>query len=151
MKTDLDQLVIDCQAALIDTSPQIGTRHSRRLIGAKRMSRDAWTAGGIHEDEIGVSPAPNVRYPNVSIPLGCLVPATVEGLAAAGRNLSSDPATHSFMREIPQCWAMGQAAGVAAAVAVAAGVRLRDVDVAEVRRHLAKQGAYLSAPVGERA
>jgi hypothetical protein len=46
---------------------------------------------------------------------------------------------------------MGQAAGVAAAVAVAAGVRLRDVDVAEVRRHLAKQGAYLSTPGGERA
>ncbi len=139
------------RAWLIDTSPQIGTRHSRRLVGATRMSRDAWTVGHVHEDEIGVSPAPNVRYPNVSIPLGCLVPATVDGLAAAGRNLSSDPATHSFMREIPQCWAMGQAAGVAAAVAVEAGVRLRDVDVAEVRRHLAKQGVYLSVPGGERA
>ena len=71
------------------------------------------------------------------------MPAAVEGLLAAGRNLSSDTATHSFMREIPQCWAMGQAAGVAAAVSVSAGVRLRDVDVAEVRRELLKQGVYL--------
>ena len=131
------------RAWLIDTSPQIGTRHSRRLVGVKRMTRAAWTTGARHDDEIGISPAPNARYPNVSIPLGCLVPAALDGLLAAGRNLSSDTATHSFMREIPQCWAMGQAAGVAAAVAIAAGVRVRDVDVAEVRRQLAKQGAWL--------
>ena len=52
------------------------------------------------------------------------------------------------MREIPQCWAMGQAAGVAAAVAVAAGVRVRDVDVAEVQRQLVKQGVWLPAREG---
>jgi hypothetical protein len=130
------------RAWLIDTSPQIGTRHSRRLEGVKRMTRDAWTAGLRHADEVGLSPSPNVRYPNVSIPLGCLVPTALDGLLAAGRNLSSDTATHSFMREIPQCWAMGQAAGVAAAVAVAAGVRVRDVDVIEVQRQLAKQGVW---------
>jgi hypothetical protein len=131
------------RAWLIDTAPQIGTRHSRRLAGVKRMAREAWTAGLRHDDEVAVSPAPNARYPNVSIPLGCLVPASLDGLLAAGRNLSSDTATHSFMREIPQCWAMGQAAGVAAAVAVAARGRVRDVDVAEVRRQLVKQGVWL--------
>jgi hypothetical protein len=131
------------RAWLIDTSPQIGTRHSRRLSGVTRMTRDAWTAGRGHDDEVGISPPPNARYPNVSIPLGCLVPQALDGLLAAGRNLSCDAATHSFMREIPQCWAMGQAAGVAAAVAVAAGVRVRDVDVTEVQRQLVKQGAWL--------
>src|SRR5262245_33739389 len=131
------------RAWLIDTSPQIGTRHSRRLVGVVKMTREAWTAGLRHGDEIGISPPPNTRYPNVSIPLGCLVPTVLDGLLAAGRNLSSDPATHSFMREIPQCWAMGQAAGVAAAVAITAGVRVRDVDVAEVQRQLVKQGVYL--------
>lgn len=131
------------RAWLIDTSAQIGTRHSRRLVGVKRMTREAWTTGARHDDEIAVSPAPNGHYPNVSVPLGCLVPVVLDGLLAAGRNLSSDTSTHSFMREIPQCWAMGQAAGVAAAVAVAAGVRVREVDVAEVQRQLAKQGAWL--------
>jgi len=131
------------RAWLIDTSPQIGTRHSRRLVGVTKMTREAWTTGRRHDDEIAISPPPNARYPDVSVPLGCLVPATLDGLLAAGRNLSSDPATHSFMREIPQCWALGQAAGVAGAVAVASGVRLRDVDVAEVQRQLAKQGAWL--------
>ena len=38
-------------------------------------------------------------------------------------------------------------AGVAAAVAVAAGVRVRDVDVAEVQRQLVKQGVWLPEPV----
>jgi hypothetical protein len=136
------------RAWLIDTSPQIGTRHSRRLVGVTKMTREAWTSGLRHDDEIGISPPPNARYPNVSIPLGCLVPGALDGVLAAGRNLSSDTATHSFMREIPQCWAMGQAAGVAAAVAVAAGVRVRDVDVAEVQRQLAKQGAWLPARGG---
>jgi hypothetical protein len=133
------------RAWLIDTSPQIGTRHSRRLVGVTRMSREAWTTGRRHYDEVAISPPPNARYPNVSIPLGCLVPQVLDGLLAAGRNLSSDPATHSFMREIPQCWAMGQAAGVAAAVAASAGVRVRDVAVAEVQRQLVKQGVWLPA------
>lgn len=39
---------------------------------------------------------------------------------------------------------MGQAAGVAGALAVRSGVRVRDVDVKEVQSHLAKQGAYLN-------
>jgi hypothetical protein len=37
---------------------------------------------------------------------------------------------------------------VAAAVAAAAGVRPRDVDVAEVQRQLAKQGVFLPEPPG---
>lgn len=131
-------------AWIIDTAPQVGVRHSRRLVGAKRVTRQEWTAGKLHEDEIGVCPPPTPRHPNVSVPLGCLVPARLDNLLAAGRNLSCDPPSHSFLREIPVCWMMGQAAGVAGALAVRSGVRVRDVDVKEVQSHLAKQGAYLN-------
>ena len=48
------------------------------------------------------------------------------------------------MREIPQCWLTGHAAGVGAAVAANRGVPPREVDVAEVRSILRKQGAHLS-------
>jgi hypothetical protein len=48
------------------------------------------------------------------------------------------------MREIPQCWLTGQAAGVAAAVAVNRSVSPRAVDIAEVRSILRQQGAYLN-------
>lgn len=130
-------------AWLLDTSPQIGTRHSRRLVGMKKMHKAAWTTGLLHADEVDVSPSPNVRYPNVSIPLGCMIPRRHNQLLAAGRNLSSDSSSHSFMREIPQCWALGQAAGVAAASAVQAGVLVRDVNIAAVRQQLRRQGVYL--------
>lgn len=132
-------------AWLMDTSPQIGTRHSRRLKGAKRMVGEEWKAGKIQEDEVGVSPSPNKRFPNVSLPLGCMVPETMDNMLAAGRNLSSDAASHSFMREVPQCWLMGQAAGVAAAVAAGTGVSVRSVNIPEVRDQLSKQGVYLQA------
>ena len=125
------------------TAPQMGTRHSRRLMGVKRVTREEWTAGKIHEDEIGISPPPNPGNPNLSIPLGCLIPPDVNNLLAAGRNLSCDAATHTFLRLVPQCWEMGQAAGVAAAISVGSGVPVRDVDVNEVRRQLLKQGVVL--------
>jgi len=74
------------------------------------------------------------------------------GLAylAPGRHVATDPSTQSFMREIPQCWLTGQAAGVAAAVAVSSGRRLADVDVGQVQSELLAQGAYLQVPVGPR-
>ena len=130
-------------AWIMVTAPQMGTRHSRRLIGVKKMTRQAWTTGTLYEDEIAITPPPNPRNPNVSIPLGCLIPTEVDNLLAAGRNLSCDPATHTFVRLIPQCWEMGQAAGVAAAVAINSGVRVRDVNVHAVRQELLKQGVIL--------
>jgi hypothetical protein len=135
-------------AWIMVTAPQMGTRHSRRLTGVKTMTREMWTGGTLHEDEIAITPPPNPRSPNVSIPLGCLIPVGVDNVLAAGRNLSCDPATHTFLRLIPQCWEMGQAAGVAAAVAISSGVRVRDVDVSQVRRELVNQGVVLHEEAG---
>jgi 2-polyprenyl-6-methoxyphenol hydroxylase-like FAD-dependent oxidoreductase len=125
------------------TAPQMGTRHSRRLSGVTRMTTDDWMAGKVYEDEIAISPPPNPRYANVSMPYNSLVPATTENLLAAGRLLSCDAVTHTFMREVPNCWAMGQAAGVAAALSINAGVRVRDVDIAALQRQLTTQGVPL--------
>jgi len=44
-------------------------------------------------------------------------------------------------REIPPCMAMGEAAGVAAVLALDAGVSVRNVDVGAVQRVLRSQGA----------
>jgi hypothetical protein len=51
------------------------------------------------------------------------------------------------LREIPQCWLTGQAAGVAGALAANAGRPPRAVDVAAIQRELLRQGAYLSPAV----
>ena len=125
-------------------APQLGVRHSRRLRGAGRVAREDWD-GRAAPDEIGVSPSLSPKFANVSVPYGALVPERLDGLLAPGRHLSSDSNSHSFMREIPQCWMTGQAAGVAAALAAAKGVEPRAVPVAEIRHALRRQGAQLGA------
>jgi len=125
------------------TSPQMGVRHSRRLTGIKPILNADWKAGVRHADEIAVTPAPSPKFPNVSIPYGSLVPLELDGLLAAGRHIASDPQSHTFLREIPQCWQTGQAAGVGAALAADRGVRPRDVPIADVQHALVKQGVLL--------
>jgi hypothetical protein len=135
-------------AWVMSTAPQMGSRHSRRLLGEKKVVREEWTAGKLHDDEIAISPPPNPNNPNVSIPLGCLIPQGVENLLAAGRNLSCDAATHTFLRLVPQCWEMGQAAGVAAVKSIQSSVLVRDVDVVDVRTELVRQGVVLHKEAG---
>jgi hypothetical protein len=93
--------------------------------------------------EVGVSPSVSPNFPVVSVPYDVLVPARLDGLLACGRHISCDPSSHGFMREIPQCWLTGQAAGAAAAVAVNAGVQPRAVNVRDVQAALRKQGVFI--------
>lgn len=128
------------------TGPQIGVRHSRRLQGLGRMTGTDWKAGVRHADEVGVSPSLAPKFNSVSIPYRSLVARGVPNLLAAGRHMSSDAQTHTFMREIPQCWVTGHAAGAAAALAADAGVDAADVNIADLQAALLKQGAHLRAP-----
>ncbi len=125
------------------SAPQVGVRHTRRLQGVSRIEKAQWAEGRVRPDEVGVSPSVSPKYPVVSVPYGALVPARLDGLLAAGRHISCDPSSHGFMREIPQCWLTGQAAGVAAGLATNAGIRPRDVDPVEIRKVLRAQGAYV--------
>lgn len=127
------------------SAPQIGVRHSRRLIGVERIVRADWTRNAPAASEVGVSPSPGIRFPSISIPYGALVPRHLDGLLVAGRHLSCDPSSHSFLREIPQCWMTGHAAGVAAALAAGRAVQPRAVAVRDIQRELARQGAYVRA------
>lgn len=108
--------------------------------------RADWPTARVHSDEVGVSPAISPKFQNVSIPFGALVPRTLDGLVAAGRHISCDRNSHGFMREIPQCWVTGQAAGVGAAVAAAQDVQPRNVNIATVQTELLRQGVNLRAP-----
>ncbi len=130
-------------AYLMLSAPQLGVRHSRRLVGIGRVTRAQWPGGKVFDDEIGVSPSLSQVFPSISLPYGSLVPKRVDGLLACGRHMSCDTNSHGFLREIPQCWVTGQAAGVAAAHAVRAGVEPRAVPIAPLQAELARQGAYL--------
>ena len=131
------------------TGPQLGARHSRRLKGAGRMTGDETKTGRVLSDEIGVSPSLGLNLPNVSVPYSALVPSQVDNLLVAGRHISSDAQTHTFMREIPQCWMTGHAAGVAAALSANSGKAPRNLDVGEIQSALVKQGAYLRSEASD--
>jgi len=135
-------------AYMLQSANQLGVRHTRRLKGVGKLLRSQWGDGVVLPTEIGVSPSVSPKFPAISVPYETLVPLRLDGLLACGRHISSDASSHGFMREIPQCWLTGQAAGVAAAVAVNAGVQPRAVDVRAVQAELRKQGVYIRDAVG---
>jgi hypothetical protein len=137
------------RAWIMDSASQIGTRHARRLAGVERVSLDHWRNDGACADTIGLCPGLTPDFPTLEIPYGSLVPETVDGMLAAGRNLSSDTRAHAALREVPECWVMGEAAGVAAALSVSAGVSPRSVDIAELQRRLERGGAIVHRKPGE--
>ena len=77
------------------------------------------------------------------IPYRCLLPQGVENLIVAGRSLSADRAVHGAARVMPFCFAMGEAAGMAAALAVSGDHGFRAVNINQLRARLKAQGAYL--------
>jgi len=134
-------------AYLLLSAPQLGVRHTRRLVGIGRVTREDWSNATPRPDEIGISPSLSPKFPNLSVPYGCLVPRHIDGLLVAGRHISCDPSSHSFLREIPQCWLTGQAAGVAAALASAKRCAPRAVPIAELQAALRRQQVLLRAEV----
>jgi hypothetical protein len=134
-------------AFLMLGAPQIGVRHSRRLAGLRKVTRQQWDRGHVWDDEIGVSTSLSPKTPNISVPYGALVPETLDNILGAGRHVACDPNSHTFLREIPQCWFTGQAAGIAAALAASTNTRPRDLDVRVIQRELLRQRVYLSPAV----
>jgi hypothetical protein len=137
-------------AFLMLCAPQIGARHSRRLVGVKKVLRSQWDEAFTHDDEIGVSPGVAPKFKNISVPYGALVPTRLDGILAAGKHVSCDRNSHAFLREIPQCWLTGQAAGAAAALAADQGVAPRAVDIKALQQALVKQGVFINARVKQK-
>jgi nicotinate-nucleotide pyrophosphorylase (carboxylating) len=53
--------------------------------------------------------------------MGSLISKNIKNLLAAGKNLSADKFAHAAVRVMPPCMAMGEAVGIAAALAVKHG------------------------------
>jgi len=125
------------------TAPQIGIRHSRRIIGVNSVRFDCWRNGIIQEDEIGVCPSPNPKINNISIPYGALIPKTLENVLVAGRQISCDAKSHSLLREIPVCWVTGQAAGMAAAISIKENKLPKLINFDMLKKELKTSNVYL--------
>jgi len=119
-------------AFLLDTSSQVGVRETRRIVGEYTLTKEDEVAGRRFDDAVASS--------LFDIPYRCLVPKKVGNLLVGGRCISTTHEAQGPIRNIPPCMVTGQAAGVAAALAVKRRVKPREVDPGELREALIKQG-----------
>ena len=99
---------------------------------------DVHNMSGNGLDATGAQDAFTATY--YTIPYGCLVPETIDGLLLAGRDISGTHMAHANYRVMPICANMGQAAGIAAAICVKNGIQPRDVDVKLLQKRLLEHG-----------
>ncbi len=128
-------------AFLYDIAPQLGARCSRRLDGEHVMTQLDVATAAKFEDVIAwhsiVGPM-NDSGP-VELPYRCILPKKVENLICPGRHLAADEIIIDTLLLIPQCVGLGQAAGVAAAVAANDGTTAHKVDIKKVQRILSEE------------
>jgi len=136
----------------------IGIRETRRVRGLEFLTRDAFEEGRKFRDAIArVRYSIDIHNPDgtgteiirlpegqwYEIPYGCVVARDVVNLLIGGRPISVDHAVHSSMRVMPPACTVGQAAGMAAAMAVRRSCSPAKLDGTEVRQELVAQGARL--------
>jgi hypothetical protein len=119
---------------IVDVAEQMGVRQTRLLQGEYVVTKDDINDRRHFPDSVA-------RGRDYYTPYRALLPRRVDQLLVAGRHYSATPDAQKISREIPPCMAMGQAAGIAAGLAVDAGVTVREVDAAAIQRTMRAQGA----------
>ena len=138
----------DCY--LIESAPFLGTRGGPCIQGEYTMTLDDCKAGRRFDDVMylfGENRAlrhtclkeGKCKWPDV--PYRVMVPLQIDGLLAIGRSASGIPDT--VLRNRTAVQHMGQAAGIAAALAVKHGTSPRDIDVKVLQGKLLEAGFYL--------
>ena len=142
-------------------SPIIGIREGARIAGDYVLTVDDLRAGRAFDDGVArgtysldahkpdddkrtyILPAEALKVPPYQIPLRCLIARDGRNLMMAGRNLSADQLALSSARVATGSSMMGQAAGIAAALAVQKKVDVRELDPGDVREVVEQRGADL--------
>jgi hypothetical protein len=118
---------------VIDVAPQTGVRQTRLLDGEYVVTKED-VADRVHfADSVA-------RGRDYYTPYRALLPRNVDQLLVAGRHYSATPAAQKTSREIPPCMAMGEAAGIAAAMALGANTTVRAIDVNALQRKIRAAG-----------
>ena len=147
-------------ARMVQTPSVIGIRDTRRIVGQYEVSVEDIIRGVHYPDTIALTgaqwdmPGPQnpsrqrmegvgVALPYVEIPYRSLLPRGADNLIVAGRCVSTAWDAMGPIRIMPACFAMGQAAGTAAAMAVKNNQPFVDLNVKLLREALVKNGAIL--------
>lgn len=144
---------------IVDLPPQLGIRETRRVRGGYQLSGEDVLGCVSFEDSIGVNGWPMeqhiagdvvFRFPPIpqsrgfnELPYRMLVPEGVDNLLMAGRCASMTHEGQSAARVSGACFAMGEAAGSAAALALSGNTIPRDIAVEKLQQALQEQGAFI--------
>jgi len=138
-------------------APVVGIRETRRIVGKYVLTVEDLCNGKVFDDSIAVSsygwdlPDPNkpshqpmekVKTASkfTHIPYRCLLPSPIKNLIVAGRCISVEREVLGPVRVMAPCMAMGQAAGIAAAISVKSNQVFSEIDVKEVQSELERDG-----------
>lgn len=143
-------------AQLWGLGPSVGVRETRRLQAIYRIRGDDIARAVKFDDGIAAcdNPIDDVMRASAemtheaavrqgeyyTIPFRALVPETIENLLFAGRLICADPVAFASVRGMPQCMAMGQATGVAAAMVLEGALRVQNVNGEILAGVLMQQG-----------
>jgi hypothetical protein len=144
---------------IVDLPPQLGIRETRRVVGGYMLSGEDVLGCASFEDSIGVNgwpmeqhvagdvifkfpPIPESRGFN-ELPYRMLVPRDVDNLLMAGRCASMTHEGQSAARVSGACFAMGEAVGAAADLALSGNTIPRDIAVEKLQQTLKQQGAFI--------
>jgi hypothetical protein len=148
---------------IVDIAPQIGIRETRRIIGAYQLTEEDVLGCADFDDTIGVNGWPVESHVAGTVefrwqwrergfnqlPFRIIVPGTrvdgrpVANLYVTGRCASMTHGAQSAARVTGPCFVMGEAAGTAAGMALAAGVAGDAIDVRGLQRRLSDAGVFL--------
>ena len=120
-------------AYVVDVAPQTGIRQTRLLDGEYIVTKEDIAERVHFADSVA-------RGRDYYTPYRALLPKGVEQLLVAGRHYSATSAAQKISREIPPCMAMGEAAGIAATLALNASTTVREVDARQIQKLVRAQG-----------
>lgn len=141
---------------LMHLQPEAGFRESYRIVGETLITVNDYTSGRLFEDAVcnafypvdlhtrsGVKPKPLKPGTVPTVPLRALIPKGSRNIIVAGRCVSSDRLANSGLRVQASCMGMGQAAGIAAALAASQGTTPLEVSLKQIRATLLEHGAIV--------
>ncbi len=138
--------------------PEIGIRETVTIKGKKTITVSEYESGVVYDDAVcyafypidehlndgkGINGRPLKQGTLPTIPRGALLPADSQFMLVTGRCVASDREANSALRVECPCMAMGQAAGVMAALSVRTGVDPEELPIKDVRAMLREYGAIV--------
>lgn len=139
-------------------APKLGVREVRRVLGESVVTATDLLAGRFPADTIAHCAffldawGEHDKLPrtpvHAGIPYGALVPRATDGLLMAGKAISGTHLAMSAYRVQPIMASVGEAAGLAAALAATRRLGVRDVPLAELQARLRDTGVLLNEHYG---